>query len=131
MQGVGRGQHCPTRPLTFPVRPHSCPVYLSALSLTDFRSYEQVDLQLTAGRTTFLGSNGQGKTNLLEAVGYLSTLGSHRVGNDAPLVRLGAERAIVRGAVVRDDRSVTIELELVPGRANRARINRAPVPRPA
>jgi DNA replication and repair protein RecF len=105
-------------------------VYLSALSLTDFRSYEQLDLQLTAGRTTFLGSNGQGKTNLLEAVGYLSTLGSHRVGNDAPLVRLGADRAIVRGAVVRDDRSVTIELELVPGRANRARINRAPVPRP-
>ncbi len=105
-------------------------MYLSALSLTDFRSYEQVDLQLAAGRTTFLGSNGQGKTNLLEAVGYLSTLGSHRVGSDAPLVRMGAERAIVRGAVVRDDRSVTIELELVPGRANRARINRAPVPRP-
>ena len=105
-------------------------MYLSALSLTDFRSYEQIDLQLSAGRTTFLGSNGQGKTNLLEAVGYLSTLGSHRVGNDAPLVRLGAERAIVRGAVVRDDRSVTIEIELVPGRANRARINRSPVPRP-
>ncbi len=105
-------------------------MYLSALSLTDFRSYEQLDLQLSAGRTTFLGSNGQGKTNLLEAVGYLSTLGSHRVGSDAPLVRLGAERAVVRGAVVRDDRPVTIELELVPGKANRARINRSPVPRP-
>ena len=105
-------------------------MYLSALSLTDFRSYSQVDLQLEAGRTTFLGSNGQGKTNLLEAVSYLSSLGSHRVGNDAPLVRLGAERALVRGAVVRDERTVTIELELVPGRANRARINRAPVPRP-
>jgi DNA replication and repair protein RecF len=104
-------------------------VYLSTLSLTDFRSYDQVDLQLSPGRTTFLGANGQGKTNLLEAVGYLSTLGSHRVGTDAPLVRLGAERAVVRGAVVRDDRTVTIELELVPGRANRARINRAPVPR--
>ncbi len=105
-------------------------MYLSALSLTDFRSYAQLDLQLSAGRTTFLGSNGQGKTNLLEAVGYLSTLGSHRVGSDAPLVRLGAQRAVVRGAVVRDDRPVTIELELVPGRANRARINRSPVPRP-
>jgi DNA replication and repair protein RecF len=105
-------------------------VYLSALSLTDFRSYSQVDLELSAGRTTFLGSNGQGKTNLLEAVGYLSTLGSHRVSTDAPLVKLGAERAIVRGAVVRDERSVTIEIELVPGRANRARVNRAPVPRP-
>ena len=105
-------------------------MYLSALSLTDFRSYSQVDLQLSAGCTTFLGSNGQGKTNLLEAVGYLSTLGSHRVSGDAPLVRLGAERAIVRGAVMRDERSVTIEIELVPGRANRARVNRAPVPRP-
>ncbi|HEX4433078.1 MAG TPA: DNA replication/repair protein RecF [Frankiaceae bacterium] len=105
-------------------------MYLSALSLTDFRSYAQLDLQLSAGRTTFLGPNGQGKTNLLEAVGYLSTLGSHRVGSDAPLVRLGAERAVVRGAVVRDDRPVTIELELVPGKANRARINRSPVPRP-
>jgi DNA replication and repair protein RecF len=106
------------------------PVYLSALSLTDFRSYQQVDLQLGPGCTTFLGSNGQGKTNLLEAVGYLATLGSHRVAADAPLVRMGAERAIVRGAVVRDDRTVTIELELVPGKANRARVNRAPVPRP-
>jgi len=105
-------------------------VYLSALSLTDFRSYAQLELELTAGRTTFLGPNGQGKTNLLEAVAYLSTLGSHRVGSDAPLVRLGAERAVVRGAVVRDDRSITIELELVPGKANRARINRSPVPRP-
>jgi DNA replication and repair protein RecF len=105
-------------------------VYLSALSLTDFRSYQQVDIRLAPGCTTFLGSNGQGKTNLLEAVGYLATLGSHRVSADAPLVRMGAERAIVRGAVVRDDRTVTIELELVPGRANRARINRAPVPRP-
>lgn len=105
-------------------------MYLSALSLTDFRSYAQLDLQLGPGRTTFVGSNGQGKTNLLEAIGYLSTLGSHRVASDAPLVRLGAERAIVRGAVMRDERSVTIELELVPGRANRARINRAPVPRP-
>ncbi len=105
-------------------------MYLSALSLTDFRSYAQVDLQLTAGRTTFLGSNGQGKTNLLEAIGYLSSLGSHRVSTDAPLVRSGAERAIVRGAVVRDGRPITIELELVPGRANRARVNRAPVPRP-
>jgi DNA replication and repair protein RecF len=105
-------------------------VYLSALSLTDFRSYSNVDLRLSPGRTTFLGANGQGKTNLLEAVGYLATLGSHRVSSDAPLVRLGAERAVLRAAVVRDERSVTLEVELVPGKANRARVNRAPVPRP-
>ena len=74
------------------------------LSLRDFRSYAEVELPLDAGVTALIGPNGQGKTNLVEAVGYLSTLGSHRVAQDAPLVRLGAERAVVRGQVVRDDR---------------------------
>ncbi|MDP9395718.1 MAG: DNA replication/repair protein RecF [Actinomycetota bacterium] len=105
-------------------------MYLSHLSLVDFRSYAGVELPLDAGVTTLLGANGEGKTNLVEAVGYLATLGSHRVATDAPLVRLGAERAVVRGAVVRDGRSTLVEVELTPGRANRARINRAPVPRP-
>ncbi|MGN6686639.1 MAG: DNA replication/repair protein RecF [Actinomycetales bacterium] len=105
-------------------------MHLSHLSLSDFRSYEQVDLPLERGVTALVGPNGQGKTNLVEAVGYLATLGSHRVANDAPLVRLGAPRAVIRGAAVRDDRSVLIELELNPGRANRARLNRSPVPRP-
>ena len=77
--------------------------------------------------TAFVGPNGQGKTNLVEAVGYLATLGSHRVAQDAPLVRLGAERAVVRGQVVRDDRALLVELEITPGRANRARVNRSPV----
>ena len=80
--------------------------------------------------TAFVGPNGQGKTNLVEAIGYLATLGSHRVAQDAPLVRLGAERAVVRGQVVRDDRSLLVEIEITPGRANRARLNRSPVPRP-
>ena len=79
--------------------------------------------------TALVGPNGQGKTNLVEAIGYLATLGSHRVAQDAPLVRLGAERAVVRGQVVRDDRSLLVEVEITPGRANRARVNRAPVPR--
>ena len=65
----------------------------------------------------------------MEAIGYVATLGSHRVANDAPMVRFGADRAIVRASVVRDDRATLIELELTPGRANRARINRSPVPR--
>src|SRR5512144_541618 len=96
------------------------------LSLRDFRSYSEVELPLDAGVTAFVGPNGQGKTNLVEAVGYLATLGSHRVAQDAPLVRLGAERAVVRGQVVRGDRSMLVELEITPGRANRARVNRAP-----
>jgi len=105
-------------------------LHLSHLSLHDFRSYTEVELPLGPGVTAFVGPNGQGKTNLVEAVGYLATLGSHRVAQDAPLVRLGAERAVVRGQVVRGDRALLVELEIVPGRANRARVNRSPVTRP-
>jgi DNA replication and repair protein RecF len=100
------------------------------LSLRDFRSYAEVELPLDAGVTALIGPNGQGKTNLVEAIGYLASLGSHRVAQDAPLVRLGAERAVVRAQVVRDDRQLLVELEITPGRANRARVNGSPVPRP-
>jgi DNA replication and repair protein RecF len=105
-------------------------VHVTALSLTDFRCYAQVDLELRPGVTSFLGSNGQGKTNLVEALGYVASLDSHRVSTDAPLVRLGASQAVVRAAVAREGRSTLVEIEINPGRANRARINRSPVPRP-
>jgi DNA replication and repair protein RecF len=105
-------------------------VHVSHLSLTDFRSWATAELPLEPGVTALVGPNGQGKTNLVEAVAYLATLGSHRVASDAPLVRLGTERAVVRGSVVRDGRTTLLEVELTPGRANRARINRSPVPRP-
>ena len=75
-------------------------MYVAKLSATDFRSYSQVDLDFSPGVTALVGPNGQGKTNLIEAIGYLATLGSHRVAHDAPMVREGAERAIVRGVVV-------------------------------
>ncbi|MCK9895256.1 DNA replication/repair protein RecF [Frankia sp. AgB32] len=104
-------------------------MHLTHLSLVDFRSYPALDLTLSPGTTTFVGSNGQGKTNLLEAIGYVATLASHRVAGDAPLVRDGADRAIVRTRIVRGDRAALVELEIVPGRANRARLNRAPVTR--
>jgi DNA replication and repair protein RecF len=105
-------------------------VHLTRLSLTDFRSYAAVDLSLEPGVSTFLGPNGQGKTNLVEAAAYVATLGSHRVATDAPLVRTGAERAILRAAVTSGDTSRLVEIEINPGRANRARLNRAPVTRP-
>lgn len=105
-------------------------MHLNQLALVDFRSYAGVDLSLEPGVTSLVGPNGQGKTNLVEAIGYLATLGSHRVAADAPLVRAGAERAIVRGNVARDGRSVLVELEINPGKANRARINKSPVPKP-
>jgi len=104
-------------------------VHVAHLSLTDFRSYAGLELALEPGVMALIGPNGQGKTNLVEAVGYVATLGSHRVSSDAPLVRLGAERALVRTQVVRDGRATLVEIEVNPGRANRARINRGPVPR--
>jgi DNA replication and repair protein RecF len=105
-------------------------VHLTRLALTDFRSYAGVELSLEPGVSTFVGPNGQGKTNLVEAAAYVSTLGSHRVATDAPLVRAGAERAILRAAVTSSGRDSLVEIEINPGRANRARLNRAPVSRP-
>jgi DNA replication and repair protein RecF len=105
-------------------------VHLTRLALTDFRSYPELSLELGPGVTTFSGPNGEGKTNLVEAVGYLATLGSHRVATDAPLVRRGAERAVLRAAVTGAQASTLVEIELNPGRANRVRLNRAPMPRP-
>jgi DNA replication and repair protein RecF len=105
-------------------------VHLTRLALTDFRSYAELSLELGPGVTTFSGPNGAGKTNLVEAIGYLATLGSHRVATDAPLVRRGADRAVLRAAATGAQGSALVEVELNPGRANRVRLNRAPLPRP-
>jgi DNA replication and repair protein RecF len=108
-------------------------MFVTHLSLADFRSYPLAEVPLDAGVTVFTGANGQGKTNLVEAVEFLATLGSHRVATEAPLVRAGAERAIVRARVQagRDDaRSLLLEIELIPGRANKASLNRSPLRRP-
>jgi DNA replication and repair protein RecF len=100
-------------------------VFIEYLSLTDFRTYPQLDVALGPGVTVFVGANGIGKTNIVEAVGYLASLSSHRVSSDAPLVRFGSGQALVRARVVRGQQTTSLELELNPGKANRARINRA------
>ena len=105
-------------------------MHVAHLTLHDFRSYADIDVALEPGATAFIGRNGQGKTNLVEAIDYLSRLSSHRVATDAPLVRAGADQAIVRASVVKEGRTALLEVELNPGRANRARINRSPLPRP-
>jgi DNA replication and repair protein RecF len=108
-------------------------VFVTHLSLADFRSYPLAEVPLGSGVTVFTGANGQGKTNLVEAVEYLATLGSHRVASETPLVRFGADRAIVRARVqagLEDDRSLLLEIEITPGRANRASLNRSPLRRP-
>jgi DNA replication and repair protein RecF len=107
-------------------------VFVDHLQLADFRSYTSVDVPLGAGVSTFLGANGQGKTNLVEAIEYLSTLSSHRVATDQPLVRAGAERAIIRARVqagLDDPRQLQLEVEITPGQVNRARLNKSPLRR--
>ena len=108
-------------------------MFLTQLSLADFRSYAVADIELAPGVTVFTGRNGEGKTNLVEAVEYLSTMSSHRVSTTAPLIRAGADSAVLRSRVQagRDDpRLITLELEVTTGRSNVARLNRAPLPRP-
>jgi DNA replication and repair protein RecF len=99
-------------------------LHVSHLSLVDFRSYAGLELEFEPGVCVLVGPNGYGKTNVVEAVGYLATHGSHRVAQDQPLVRIGAQSAVIRAAVHHEDRSVLLELEINPGKSNRARVNR-------
>ncbi len=104
-------------------------VHVALLELQDFRSYRAAEITFDPGISVLRGRNGEGKTNLAEAIGYLAAQNSHRVATDAPLVRHGAARAILRGGVVRADRRALLEIEINPGKANRARLNRSPLPR--
>ncbi|UXA18167.1 DNA replication/repair protein RecF [Mycobacterium sp. SMC-4] len=102
-------------------------MHVRQLTLTDFRSWPRVELALDPGRTVFVGPNGFGKTNLVEALWYSSTLSSHRVASDAPLIRSGAERAVISTIVVNEGRELAVDLDITAGRANKARLNRSPV----
>jgi DNA replication and repair protein RecF len=102
-------------------------VFVRYLGLRDFRSWVHAELELEPGRTVFVGANGYGKTNLIEALWYSSTLASHRVATDAPLVRSGAPRAVISTIVVNEGRECAVDLDIASGRANKARLNRSPV----
>jgi DNA replication and repair protein RecF len=104
-------------------------MYVERLELVDFRNHPAIRLDLSPGPSVLAGPNGVGKTNVLEALGYLATMGSHRAGPESSLVRVGSEAAIVRAAAVREGRTVLIDLEIRPGTGVKARVNRAPVPR--
>ena len=105
-------------------------MYVSDLSLDDFRSYHNLVLSLEPGPSAFVGSNGQGKTNLIEAIVYLATLSSHRIGADTALVRRAVPGqsqpagAVVRARTVHGERPSVLEIEIIAGKANRARLNR-------
>ena len=100
-------------------------MYISQLSLTSFRSYAQADVHLVPGINVLVGPNGVGKTNIVESIGYLANLASHRVSNDAPLLNFGADRALIRGTLHRGNQQTQLEVEITSGKINRARINRA------
>ncbi|MEW5811808.1 MAG: DNA replication/repair protein RecF [Actinomycetota bacterium] len=102
-------------------------MHVRRLALTDFRSWPRVEVDLDPGRTVFVGPNGFGKTNLIEALWYSSTLSSHRVATDAPLIRAGADRAVISTIVVSEGRELAVDLDITSGRANKARLNRSPV----
>jgi DNA replication and repair protein RecF len=102
-------------------------VRVAHLSLTDFRNYESAELDLTPGPNLFVGSNGQGKTNLVEALGYLSTLGSHRVSTDHAMIRSGCDSAIVRARLTNGEQSVLAEVQINRAGANRAQVNRSAI----
>jgi DNA replication and repair protein RecF len=104
-------------------------VRLERLEVVDFRNHDRAVVDLPPGVSVLVGANGVGKTNLLEAIGYLATLGSHRVGQDASLIRAGATSAVIRAAVRRAGRRLLVDVELRPGTGVRGRVNGAPVPR--
>jgi DNA replication and repair protein RecF len=102
-------------------------VRVAHLSLTNFRNYAGAEVPLAAGPNLFVGRNGQGKTNLVESLGYLSTLGSHRVSSDQAMIRQGADAAIIRARVEHAGRELLIEVQLNRSTPNRAQINRSVV----
>ncbi|MDO4606207.1 MAG: DNA replication/repair protein RecF [Bowdeniella nasicola] len=102
-------------------------MYLSHLAVDDFRSYRHAVVEFEPGVSALIGLNGQGKTNLVEAIAYLATFSSHRVAADTALVRAGCDAAVVRAKVHDGDRTSIVEVEILAGRANRARLNRSPV----
>ena len=104
-------------------------MWLTSLALVDVRSYPSLNCTFNPGVTLLVGRNGQGKTNVVEAIGYLATHSSHRVASDTPMIRIGAQQALISGEVSTSERTVLLELAILQGRANKARVNGVPVPR--
>jgi DNA replication and repair protein RecF len=104
-------------------------VHLDTVWLTDFRSYAEAEVALAPGLTAVLGANGQGKSNLLEAIGWLGGIRSFRGAPTEALVRVGADRAVVRGEGRRGERSLLIECEIAPGGRSRTMVNKQPLRR--
>jgi DNA replication and repair protein RecF len=104
-------------------------MHVSSLSLVSFRSYDSADISFNPGINVLIGTNGQGKTNVVEALAYLAGFSSHRVASDVPLIKQNHERAIVKATIEDDGRSVDLEIEINPSKSNKAKLNGSSVPR--
>ncbi len=104
-------------------------MWVQALHLDGFRSYNEALIEFVPGVNVLIGANGQGKTNIVEAIYYLATLTSHRVASETPLVSAGKTSAVIRARINEADRTVAIDIEITPGKTNRAKLNRSPLPR--
>lgn len=102
-------------------------MYVSGLSLLRFRSYDYVNIKLVPGINVFIGTNGQGKTNLIEALNYCASFSSHRVASDQPLVKQGESSAAVQVVLEQDSRTISLDVEITPGKANKAKQNGSPL----
>jgi DNA replication and repair protein RecF len=102
-------------------------VYLTDLALKNFRSHQELEASFGRGVSVILAGNGKGKTNLVEAVGYLATLSSPRTAWNRVLVRSGADSATIRARVARQSRAAVVGIEIYPGRASKARLGEAKV----
>ena len=103
---------------------------ISSLELRDFRNHANLALDFASGTTTIIGRNGRGKTNIVEAINYLATLGSHRVSNDFPLLHFGSSQAVISAAVHKDERTAKIEVEINESKQNRVTLNGSALGRP-
>jgi DNA replication and repair protein RecF len=102
-------------------------VLITQLNLKNFRSYENLELNLNPGITIFIGKNGEGKTNIAESILYLTFLNSHRAPGNTPLIKLSANAAYIRAKIKYPEREVLVELEINIDKANRAKVNQNPV----
>jgi DNA replication and repair protein RecF len=105
-------------------------MYVKKVQLTDFRNYQTATVELAQGVNLLYGPNGQGKTNLVEAINFFGSLSSHRVAGHAPLIRQGAASAIISVELAHQDRELLLEFEINNNSPNRARLNKSPTAKP-
>ena len=103
---------------------------VAQLELVDFRNHSDLQLSFDAGSTTIVGRNGRGKTNIVEAINYIATLGSHRVSTDTPLIKTGCDKAIIKATIIKDDRQAVVEILINEGKANKVALNATDLTRP-